>query len=211
MKHQHQDIFADVNNKSCYWAGFIAADGCLKPRNGVLSIGLSSKDKQHLIKFRQALACTNPITYRLNNGYGRNDLQVTAANDLIKSLGLNFNITPRKSLILQPPRLILENYVRAFVRGYMDGDGYISQYGGKNRPNTYIGFAGTREVLQWIKEKIQQCVDVGNPSVYKHKNCNVHQLIFGGRQAERILDWLYIDSTQSTRLDRKYVKYEEIT
>lgn len=29
-------------------------------------------------------------------------------------------------------------------------------------------------------------------------------------QNERILDWLYLDSTQSTRLDRKYKKYREI-
>ena len=199
---------------SCYWAGFLAADGSLIPQRNVVSIGLAEKDIDHLHILQTVLSCGNPVTTRVNNAFGghvRCDLQITAARDLIESLGLNFNITSRKSLTLQPPSLKTEDNIRSFVRGYMDGDGYISQYGGKNRPNTYVGFAGTRDVLQWIKEQIQRSVKVGNPSIYKHKNANVYQLIFGGRQAERILDWLYADSTQSTRLDRKYKKYGEIT
>jgi len=38
---------------------------------------------------------------------------------------------------------------------------------------------------------------------------NVFQLVFGGEQIVRILDWLYQDSTESTRLDRKHDKYLE--
>ena len=44
----NERFFSEDSEASFYWAGFIAADGCLYKKT--LSIGLSSKDKCHLQK-----------------------------------------------------------------------------------------------------------------------------------------------------------------
>ena len=58
----NDDFFNNPNILNCYWAGFIAADGCIGRRNNnVLSIGLSSKDKQHLETFKNNINFSGPI------------------------------------------------------------------------------------------------------------------------------------------------------
>lgn len=50
----NDDFFEVPNELNCYWAGFIAADGCIHTgkKQDVLSIFLALKDKNHLNRFK---------------------------------------------------------------------------------------------------------------------------------------------------------------
>lgn len=138
----NKDFFAVPNTLNSYWAGFIAADGCVT--NGKLTIGIAPKDQRHIERFVSDISYTGKIYYR--------DSVVTAAiscKQYIKHLKDNFNITERKSLTLQPPNINNETLVASYIIGLIDGDGSISF---KREGNVCITIYGTRFILQWVKE-----------------------------------------------------------
>lgn len=205
-KYQHNRQFFDqFTPESCYWAGFIAADGNIYPPNGGIIFGLSERDKDHLVKLARSISADNPVRCRdTSNGYRAAWLQIYGAHECHKALEEQFNITSRKSLSLIPPPLTREDNIRHFIRGYMDGDGSISKTGKNN--HWQISFIGTKQMLEWIKTQFQNYItNIGNPSVLPDRR--VFQIVFQCKQTKSILDWLYCGSTEATRLDRKYKRY----
>lgn len=105
-----------------YWLGFVAADGCVHSQNR-LSFMLAAKDREHLLRFREALGATHPITDCDNNGYPGVKFNVRSA-ELVAALA-HHGVTPRKSLTESPPTTVPANLMRHFWRGFFDGDGCI--------------------------------------------------------------------------------------
>lgn len=209
-KHKHNRQFFDqLTPESCYWGGFLAADGCIG-KWGAIQFGLGDKDKDHLEKFKAAISATSPVS-NINRGDGYQSVQfhVYGAYECHLALETHFNITHRKSLTLKPPNLVEKDHIRHFIRGYIDGDGSINWSNDTRRKGHWqLGIVGTNQMLEWIKLQLQKCVaSIGDPSVLPDRN--IFQLVFGGEQVVRILDWLYQDSTNETRLTRKYHKYLE--
>ena len=64
-KYNCNDNYFDKNTQeSFYWAGFIAADGCVMRRgknSKILSISIHTKDIDHLYKFKKAIGFAGPI------------------------------------------------------------------------------------------------------------------------------------------------------
>lgn len=98
------NFFSEYNEKSCYWAGFIMADGNINSKRKVLCISLASVDKAHLEKFKSDINFTGPISdYTGYNKKYKTEFQYSKitiggkwfANDLEK----NFDITPKKHLL----------------------------------------------------------------------------------------------------------------
>ena len=91
-----------------------------------------------------------------------------------------------------------------FIRGYFDGDGSLHYLKGTN--NYRISFTcGNSDFLCDIKKELQVDVSLGH-----NKSTNTYQLqISGRRNLERILNYLYKDSKEETRLNRKYQKYKD--
>ena len=163
-----------------YWSGFIAADGCILQgrKQNKLSIGLSSKDKQHLQIFKDIINFTGPI---LETSIKRDDkifyssiIHITSqkiSDDLYK----NFNITPKKSLTLLPPNIIDEKLIDAFICGYIDGDGSIVMYKSKTRhiqESLSISMLGTYEMVTWIKNRFTNILGKECGSIQKKDKNN---------------------------------------
>lgn len=133
----NKDYFKTPNVRNSYWAGFIAADGCIR-NNKRLSIGLQKGDIEHLKKFTEDIKYTNEVKLY------KDRCSVTInCKEICQDLTSNFNITERKSKTLSPPLLINEEFIAAYIKGIIDGDGSIME----NRIIIY----GTDELLQWIK------------------------------------------------------------
>ena len=117
----NKEYFKIPNEQNCYWAGFIAADGCVEDKNR-LSIGLKKDDINHLEEFSKAIEYTNNVKLY-------NDVATVTINckEICEDLRINFNIVPRKSKILIPPNIIDEDLVACFIKGVIDGDGSIDK------------------------------------------------------------------------------------
>lgn len=187
-------FFSNFTDESCYWAGFIAADGWIGKNNG---LGIEIKDKEHIEKFYKIINAKTKIYNRLRAKSNTYCIRITS-KQIIKDLQQNFNIIQNKSLVLLPPNILENNYLSHFIRGYIDGDGCLL----KTRP--IISVLGTQEMLIWIKELLNKNCNLKlRSNIYKKKN--IYQLSIGGSiQCPKIISWLYKDSTPDTRLDRKY-------
>lgn len=158
IPHSHNECFFSVPGLgNSYWAGFIAADGTVYTDGAyTVAIALSSKDKEHLICFKNDCAYTGKIRdYSQKRQEKEKDIvfsyskiAVCGAKTWTIDLNNNYNITSRKTFSLEPPKLEGVNAI-AFVCGLIDGDGSI--FG--DRPN-YLNLSifGTKNVLEWVKD-----------------------------------------------------------
>lgn len=198
----NDNYFSNIDTpEKAYWLGFIAADGCILERENsgsVLSFNLNYKDKAHLEKFLQSINSSAIIKEQKGSGFGENStiahLEINSTlmiNDLKK-----YGIISKKSLILEPPiGKINEKYYYAYIKGYFDGDGTIY----KSSSNFIIGFCGTYEMLNWIKEQL----NINNKLEKRCENeKNSYYFRVGGtRKVLQILNSFYFSSYIS--LDRK--------
>jgi len=154
-------FFLNVNPISSYWAGFIAADGCILSDRKALKLKISTKDIEHLELFKKQIEANHPIKIRKQKSYSSikkgivkftESCQIVLfSNRLINDLFDNFNITPRKTFTYVAPNLDDEN-MRHFLRGYIDGDGCVHVYSkirkDRNVPHVpVIEILGTKETL----------------------------------------------------------------
>lgn len=204
-------FFSDNTAKVFYWAGFIAADGCVKLKGNKykqLSVGLEHKDHAHVEKLKNALSFTGPV-----HVIQRKDCvssEICISSDRMFDDLARFNIVPRKSLTYQFPEWIIgHELVNHFMRGYFDGDGslYISKArGGKKTDQLFFALRGTKNCLTAYKNILEKHCDLIRKTDTKPRlNSGIYTLEYGGnRVVPQINGFLYKDSTPETRLDRKY-------
>jgi DNA-binding transcriptional regulator WhiA len=186
------NIFSNIDTEDkSYWLGFIYADGYVsKKSNFELSLGI--KDLPHLEKFKEFLKYKGKIY--IDNKVGRcrlhfQDEQIV--NDL-KSIGC----VNKKSLVLTFPD-ISEHLNSHFIRGYFDGDGFISD----PKRSIAISIVGTKGFL----ESIHDIVGLPKENI-KHRNVRHSEEVFtnmlSGNNARKLCNYMYDNST--IYLQRKY-------
>jgi hypothetical protein len=152
-KYEHNtNFFAEIKPLVSYWAGFIAGDGCLHKEVEKLSVSLAPKDRTHLDALRTTIGFTGPLYDHPRKNSPSVSLQICGAKKLLHDLGINYNITPHKSLTLKPPDdLDLPNSL-AFIAGLIDSDGCVFT-ASSQRVYCYpmIRLTGTYAVLSWVK------------------------------------------------------------
>lgn len=206
--------YLDSPNK-LYFLGFLFADGCLSNHYEV-SITLQEEDSYILNCFKNELSSTRPLEYRdftykntyFSNCQNQYRLRFDSKHlfETLESYGLCRN----KSLLLEFPKNIPEQYLRDFIRGYWDGDGYIGKYNrtdSNEKLRAACGITSTLSFCSSVKNILHEKLNVGG-SLCEAGNHNgiTHILDYGGnKQVKQILDWLYSDS--ELKLSRKYEKY----
>src|SRR5690606_21393784 len=135
----NESFFETIDTEEkAYWLGFIAADGNINDRgenkSKSLHIGLSFKDKNHLLKFMININYSHlliEIKERIINLKKRRYVRLNLNSKKMYNDLLDKGITPRKSLTLKPPKNVPKDLVRHWIRGYFDGDGSVHIYNDK--------------------------------------------------------------------------------
>lgn len=207
MKYEYdKNYFTNIDtNDKAYWLGFLYADGCVseyKKPNGkihcmVLDIGLSDKDKQHLVKFNNSLKSNIEIKHKTVSGCGTSRLTVCCTN-MCRDL-ISHGCTPQKSLILEFPSLN-DKLLPHFIRGYFDGDGCI--YLGKYK--YVINFVGTKNFLTDLRNVLKEHNISGPLKIYSKGNA-YQMYIYGYNNLKEFYNYVYNDT--DLYLDRKYEKF----
>src|SRR6476469_3791742 len=135
-KHFFNDKFFNAvdSSKKAYWLGFFFADGMVMSTRKDSVISLARKDRGHLEKFLLDIDYVGPggISDLSGNGYGNKVIEYSRVslrsenmwNDLI-----SHGCIPNKSLDLGPPMGLPSQFKNDFIRGVVDGDGYLSKQG----------------------------------------------------------------------------------
>lgn len=195
--------------EKAYWLGFIAADGCVytRERNSSVIIGLHQKDEKHLEKFRDFMDSNVRITRYINDtGYSTGSpspmCKIVFNSILMAEDIISHGIVPRKSLILQPPK-IKEEFYLPYILGYFDGDGTIYKF--NNDTEYCIGFIGSYDTITWINQILKLNATIEQ----RDKGSKTYYIRCGGtNKPYQILKNLY-DSVD-IHLDRKFQLFKEL-
>lgn len=202
------------NEWKAYWLGFMYADGWVGSNGNSVGIALQRKDEYHIDRLRQSLQCDNPIyqyeSKGLNKTEGRVFLQssLTVNNQKLNSDLQKHGCVNKKSLVLKPP-VIKSDLVRHFVRGYFDGDGWVSM--NEKRMSFEVGFIGTYEMMEYIRDYLQS-QDVSLATIEKNKkygSSNTYTIRYGSLlDNEKIFNLFYYHC--NIFLKRKFEKFDKI-
>lgn len=197
----NENYFENINSQNkAYILGFIMADGCIckstndKKEADRLIIQISHKDR-NILDF---------IQKELNSNYKIRDFipTTTFANNMMSTLTINstklcrdlvaLGVVPNKTGKEQIPN-IRSNLKRHFIRGFLDGDGWIT----KSNNVTTIGFISNREMLIQIKEEINSSLDI-------HGVATIHEDTRDDRKNKNIFYLNYSHSKDIIQL-KKYL------
>lgn len=202
-----EDFFDSIDTQEkAYFLGFLYADGYNYNAKSKISLKLQEQDKKILIQLNNLIQPTKPLYHIIrpeNDGYknGKNQYLLSMnsrhMSDRLSELGL----TQAKTFTLTFPEWLDKDLIRHFIRGYMDGDGYVN----KRRDNAQVAFVSTLLFCEKLKEIISDILSVRS-SICIHKSYNIRILrIYGPKQVMKLLDWIYKDST--IHLQRKHNAY----
>lgn len=199
----NDNYFKNWSNEMAYFLGLIAADGHVRKQNNLLMLNLKKTDEKIIQNLKEALQYDGPL-YTINKKDGQTQCCLRVCSKEIVAdlnrLGLNGN----KTFDFDWINGMEDKYVSHFIRGMFDGDGCIHINTIKGSHEASI--VGTYRATENIKNKYN--LFSGKASGHLSKKGNVQSIVFNGRyNALAFLDWIYTDSTQSTRLERKYELY----
>jgi hypothetical protein len=200
--------FDEYTEKSCYWAGFLAADGNVDSK-GRIRLMLKYDDILHLQKFKEYLQSTHTVSSNTTT-YNRCSFEFTN-KEMCEVLDLNFNIVPEKSLAMKFPHFIKPDMMPHFLRGYFDGDGSICEsYSNKASVTAtlYATFcSGSFEFINYIYVFITDRLKTKG-HLQDFGTGKKWQIKYNTNDAIKLLNYMY--SNCSVALDRKYALYERI-
>jgi hypothetical protein len=207
------NFFKRPNKINSYWAGFLLADGYIRRNRAAVSLKLKKTDHPHLLKFKKAIKFSGEIKKYKKYSYSAIDISGTW---FIKDLRKNFGIIPNKTFRLEFPLLSKVN-TEHFLRGIMDGDGSVSYVTNKQgKKYITVSFLGYKPIIQKIRDILCSNIIMKRrgkngktyiPALIKHKNKKLVYLWFSGRNAMKVLKYLYKNSSDTSRLERKYLRY----
>jgi hypothetical protein len=119
----------------------------------------------------------------------------------VNDLDVNFNIGPCKSLTLKPPEGLNKTQTKAFITGYIDGDGSWYHTGSGNWKYLRLGVVGTEQFLNWMADYLDGKTRVSSEKSY-------FRLTSEGRTAYDIHMQLW--NPRLPLLDRKWGKHYKV-
>jgi hypothetical protein len=204
----NKNYFNKPNLKNSYWAGLLAADGCIQRKDSV-AIVLHKNDEHHLKTFAEYVNYNGPILSSRTDNCVK--INFYGAQQWVKDLDKNFSITKKKSLTLKPPPLYSYKLRLAFVIGYLDGDGSIFHRVRKHHtkakeyqyPCVSMAFVGTLDILEWIKQNLDDLIPpISTINVRKCHKARAYQYVVSGKRAKELVRQL--KRIDVPKLERKW-------
>lgn len=207
--------FDEINTEEkAYWLGFLSADGWIWRKDGtevgVTGCELQYGDIGHLKKLNKSMSGNYRITDRwrtceLSSHDKKNHmccLRIYSSTMYNSLQALGF--TSRKSFDCKMPELE-DNLVRHYIRGYFDGNGWVSF-----KPNKYFQ-VGIVTASKALFENLSSVLDTLNFQIYDSSYISefgtpIYRLDLRFNK-NKILFLKYMYDNCSIYLDRKYQKY----
>lgn len=214
----NESFFDEINNEEkAYIFGLFLADGSVSLKKSTISICLEESDRYMLERIREIMNSEKPLTfvdYSNKNDYGysyKNQYRLSIYSAKMCKRLVDYGMVENKSMLLKFPNCIPDEMFRHFVRGYFDGNGSFCPYYTKNgKFQPLVTFTSTEGFCTKLRMKLQEELSIPCGGVYDaqcHNGITRVLSISGRHQTNKILDWMYADST--IYLIRKYEKYKK--
>ena len=203
-KYDYNWDFFDIDSEELYYfLGFVGADGYIGKDS--IEIGLSIKDISLLNKFRKMICPNKPLYIRKDTNAAVLKISCKQRiNEMKTFFGMK---TSKKGNEMIFPDISM-NYIKDFIRGYIDGDGCIDKTKAYWKTKVYIGkrlrILGNYNFLETLNQKTKLFVNHNTNLISKKGKENIYYVTYNFSTADNILKWLYEDC--KICLERKYKK-----
>ena len=206
-KYNYYDsIFENIDSEEkAYWLGFLYADGYVRVRKSgsELRLKLSIKDKDHLLKFKKFISPDDiPVVYEEYKKSKSYKISISSKK-IVKDL-INKGCINKKSLLINQP-VLLDNLQSHFIRGYFDGDGWISL-----NKKGYFSFgicSGSEDMIKSLQSIVCNKCNISPNKLYPNKNTKCFSFIHNSStDIVKIANYLYKES--SIFLERKKINFD---
>jgi len=200
-----EKIFDKIDTEEkAYWLGFLYADGNVDEDQNTISLALAEEDKAHVEAFRSFMRLGEKKLHKKIRKLNDKDFvsyEFAMTSEIIKCQLQRLGCKPKKTYDLRFPstKIVPKKFQRHFVRGYIDGDGSITN---GTTSVIVLDVLGTKEFIN----SYQQWTGLHQNKIHPfcHTDNVVHSM-YSGLAAIYILDKLYEDST--VYLKRKHDRY----
>lgn len=196
----------DAPNKA-YILGLLFADGNNSLKYNRIKLSLWDEDRQILEDIREEMEIEKPLFLAKNR---HKKPKYHDAYELViysKHMSEKLNekgMVPKKSLILDWPLGVSDELMSHFIRGYFDGDGYISKGVG-----CVVSFVSSTIFCQKLQEYLKNKIGVQNGHLRISKdNPKTSWLVYSQKkECEIICNYMYKNA--ELFMNRKYEIYKE--
>lgn len=190
------------SSEIAYVVGLITTDGCLS--NDGRHIIMGSSDISQLKTFNKCLNLSNKISETKNNGWTiKPAYRVQFGNVILYKWLLNIGLMPNKTKRIGALK-IPSKYFFDFLRGHLDGDGYIRNFQDPVYPNSerlYIIFhSASLKHLKYLQGQIKNLLDINSSIMFHSKE---FALQYAKKASLKLLPYLYYND-EVPCLKRKY-------
>lgn len=209
----NEHVFDNIDTpEKAYWLGFLVGDGNVS--GTTIQVALSSKDKEHLEKFKKFLGSTHPIYERERECKWTNKITGSPyvshiqyvylgfSSPLItQALGKNFIVAHKTDRTKLPP--IDSRLYNSFILGVFDADGSWIIDHARNHRFMSFQIAGHRGLLLEMQNILIKNCDLSVNKLIDDQYSIASKLRYGGnQQTRRISKYLYDDN--NIFLERKF-------
>lgn len=200
-----RDYFAQIDTyDKAYFLGLIFTDGNVGKNNNNLAITLNDQDSEILETFREKICNENPLKFTLRTDKEKptREVEFHCKSADIKADLSKYGIVPQKTYTAKPP-VFQEPMQHHFIRGLIDGDGWISEKAHQ------LGFCGNEYAVTYVHDLFVDQLGVYNTKIL-HTGKHLWQVTWASRKdIKKIGEYMYEDKGDCY-LKRKYEKYQGI-
>jgi hypothetical protein len=196
------DFFARDTQEAFYFAGFIAADGCVSKREYSDSVKISIKntDREVLDALKRYLEFDGPIRDGHCGGFnGCRQVGMSITSKKMCADLKRFGIDSCKSFTYKIPNEIkCHPLVNHFLRGLVDGDGWIN-----SKQSLVVGLCGSNDSVGGFIDIVSENCAVKSKTPRAMKS--IFAVEYCGDDSRKIIDFLYNGAKDDLLLARKKV------
>lgn len=198
----------DTPNKA-YILGFLYADGSNTPAKCTVSMSLQEEDVYILERIRNEIGSERILEFldysnKHDGGYNyKNQYRLLMFSKHMCHALIDKGMPQNKSLILKWPTFLPDDLYPHFLRGYIDGDGYIQPHKWEH----CVSILGTYDFCSKAKDYIESKLNIKCrlDDAPCHNGITTYLYIRYKDQVKQFLDWTYKDA--DLKLERKYNTY----
>lgn len=194
----NESYFDTIGPNQAYILGLLFADGCNSLARNSILLDLQARDKPILERISVELKTDRPLMFIARTQPQHSDkYRLTICSKKITNQLASLGMVPAKSLVLTYPTWLPDALHKEFMRGYVDGDGYIG--------SSNLDIVGTEQFCTRFAAIVREKLGVrGYLQKAKPKtSINTFRFRLCGRlQARKVCEWLY--SGAELYIPRKY-------
>lgn len=183
----NEEAFDDLTPDVAYWAGYFSAGGNCTSENKVRLV-TTPENEDLLTSFQEFLSTDAQIRHFLyKNTYQQCSLDVRS-DKLCEGMDL-YALRRSKDLIVPQFRLLKDEFVRDFTRGYFDADGSCF-YDGQNKQWLFAEITGYLPMITVLRETLIKH-GVINETKKITKNGKIYRIRFPKEVAKKLFKFIY--------------------